>query len=163
MNFDFIDLSHFDPAAVMALLADAACKGAVILAAAWLLTRLMGRRSAAQRHLVWSLAVFSILALPALGMLLPAWRILPPWMGPAPLAKADLKREPIKHSTGADLGMKLLGDALRADAALAICRGSALRRCLHVVRVLRSYHGEFSFGQRPVWAFSSATNKVEMI
>jgi beta-lactamase regulating signal transducer with metallopeptidase domain len=54
----------------------------VILLAALAATRLMKRRSAAARHLVWVVALASMLSLPLLARILPAWRVVPV---PAPL------------------------------------------------------------------------------
>ena len=70
---------------LFATLADAAVKGTVILAAALAATRLMRRRPAAARHLVWMVALASMLALPLATRLLPAWRVVPV---PAPLRPA---------------------------------------------------------------------------
>ncbi|MCX6927881.1 MAG: hypothetical protein NT154_32435, partial [Verrucomicrobia bacterium] len=63
------------------VLLDSALKGALVLASAWLTASCMRRRSAAARHLVWSLAVASLLLLPLLCWALPGWHILPHWMG----------------------------------------------------------------------------------
>jgi beta-lactamase regulating signal transducer with metallopeptidase domain len=73
-------------AAIFAALADAALKGTVILLAALAATRLMRRRSAASRHLVWVVALASMLALPLVTRTLPAWRVVPI---PAPLRPAS--------------------------------------------------------------------------
>ena len=70
---------------VFAALADAAVKGTVILLAALVATRLMRRRSAAARHLVWMVALASVVALPLATRVLPAWRVVPV---PAPLRPA---------------------------------------------------------------------------
>ena len=64
---------------------DLALKSCAILAAAWLIALLMRRGSAAGRHLVWTLAVLSLLALPVLSYLLPGLAILPS----APMLAAD--------------------------------------------------------------------------
>jgi beta-lactamase regulating signal transducer with metallopeptidase domain len=63
------------------VLVDSAVKGAVILAVAWGATLLMRRASAAMRHLVWGLSVVSLMILPGLSVVLPAWRVLPGWAG----------------------------------------------------------------------------------
>ncbi|HET9532715.1 MAG TPA: HEAT repeat domain-containing protein [Blastocatellia bacterium] len=57
------------------LLFDLAIKGAVILAVAALTSVALRRASAAVRHLVWNLALVSLLALPALSLVLPAWNV----------------------------------------------------------------------------------------
>ncbi len=76
---DLVD-SHMLPAlagALLALLLDVTLKGALILAFAGLLTALLRRAAAGARHLVWCLAVCSVLALPLLTLTLPAWRVVP--------------------------------------------------------------------------------------
>jgi beta-lactamase regulating signal transducer with metallopeptidase domain len=60
-------------------LVDVALKGAVLLALAGLATAALWRASAAMRHLVWSLTMAGLLALPVLSALLPQWRVLPQW------------------------------------------------------------------------------------
>ena len=61
--------------ALIQLLLDTFIKSAVILSAAGLLAASLRRASAASRHLVWSVALASLLALPILSVALPAWRI----------------------------------------------------------------------------------------
>jgi beta-lactamase regulating signal transducer with metallopeptidase domain/Leucine-rich repeat (LRR) protein len=74
-SFLMSDLGHFAP-----VLIDAAVKGAVVLAAAWVATACMRRCSAAARHLVWCLAIAGLLLLPLLCWALPGWHVLPHWM-----------------------------------------------------------------------------------
>lgn len=50
-------------------------KSTLIFAAAWLLSALLRRHSAAARHLVWTGASAAILALPLLSISLPAWHV----------------------------------------------------------------------------------------
>lgn len=78
-------MSMLTLAALFAALVDAALKGSLVLLAALAATRLMKRRSAAARHLVWVVALASMLALPLASRLLPAWRVVPV---PAPLRPA---------------------------------------------------------------------------
>jgi bla regulator protein blaR1 len=61
--------------ALIQLLLDAFIKSAVILSAAGLLAASLRKASAASRSLVWSLATASLLALPAMSVALPSWRI----------------------------------------------------------------------------------------
>src|SRR5262249_35115283 len=61
--------------ALIQLLLDTLIKSAVILSAAGLLTRSLRKASAASRHLVWSVAMASLLALPILSVALPSWQI----------------------------------------------------------------------------------------
>jgi bla regulator protein blaR1 len=61
--------------ALIQLLLDAFIKSAIILSVAGLVAGSLRRASAASRHLVWSLAMASLLALPVLSVALPSWRI----------------------------------------------------------------------------------------
>ena len=56
---------------------DSTAKGASLLAVAAVVVFLMGKRSAATRHLVWLVAITALLFLPVLFLILPKWRILP--------------------------------------------------------------------------------------
>lgn len=53
-----------------------------VLGAAWAGTALMRGSSAARRHLVWCVALGTVLLLPALSMVLPAWHMLPERFSP---------------------------------------------------------------------------------
>jgi beta-lactamase regulating signal transducer with metallopeptidase domain len=67
-----------DVSANVDLLISMTVRSAVLLAIAGLAILLMWRASAAQRHLVWSLAVIGVLLLPVLTVVLPAWRVAVP-------------------------------------------------------------------------------------
>ncbi|MHC5034088.1 MAG: M56 family metallopeptidase, partial [Planctomycetota bacterium] len=74
------------------MLMDASAKGLLVLAAAGVLAAVLGRASAAARHLVWTIALASLVALPILSATLPQWRlaVLPQELrGVAALAAAD--------------------------------------------------------------------------
>ncbi|MCA9061441.1 MAG: hypothetical protein KDA96_00200 [Planctomycetaceae bacterium] len=62
-------------------LAGLAIRSVIVMLLAWLVVSAMFRASAAQRHLVWTLSLTSLLALPAFSLLLPAWEVdwLPGW------------------------------------------------------------------------------------
>ncbi len=57
------------------LLISITLKATVVLTGAWLLTRAMARHSAASRHLVWTLAMVAVLALPAMQVAGPSWKL----------------------------------------------------------------------------------------
>ena len=61
--------------AVLAVLFDLTLKGALILALAGALTALLKHASASTRHLIWCLALCSVLILPALTFTLPSWHL----------------------------------------------------------------------------------------
>jgi beta-lactamase regulating signal transducer with metallopeptidase domain len=54
------------------MILELALRSTVILGAAWLMTRLMPRASAATRHLVWHIALLAIVAAPILSPIIPA-------------------------------------------------------------------------------------------
>ena len=67
------------------ILAGAAVKSTVVLAAAWIAAFVLRKHSAATRHLIWTAAFAAILALPFLSAALPGLRV--PFSGvvlPAP-------------------------------------------------------------------------------
>jgi len=59
----------------LTILLDASWKGVVLLLTALLLSLLLRRAAAATRHLVWSLALIGLLALPVLSFVLPTWSV----------------------------------------------------------------------------------------
>jgi hypothetical protein len=67
------------------LLVEIAAKSTLVLLAGWGVTHLMGRASAASRHLVWVLTLAAALAVPAMHVAGPVWtlRVLPQPATPA--------------------------------------------------------------------------------
>ena len=59
----------------LAVLADSAAKGVIVLALAWMIALILRRSSAAARHLIWALALVGLLLLPVLSVSLPKWQI----------------------------------------------------------------------------------------
>ena len=60
---------------LVSLLLDSAAKGLIVLLAAALLSAAFKRASAALRHLAWAVALSSLIAMPALSLILPEWRL----------------------------------------------------------------------------------------
>jgi len=71
--FDVLGMSDQTP--LLAILFDVALKGAILLSATMLLTLLLRRAAAATRHLIWSLALIGVLALPFLSFIIPQWNV----------------------------------------------------------------------------------------
>ena len=69
----------------------------VVLGAAFFVTRLMGRRSSAERHLVWVVASACVLALPVLSLMNPSWRVSIPsaWLSAFAEAPARVEVQPV--------------------------------------------------------------------
>src|SRR5215211_7392291 len=69
---------------LLGLLLDSALKGVLLVAAAAIAAYALRNRSAAARHAAWTAAVVGHLALPAITLLAPAWRLpflpAPPWL-----------------------------------------------------------------------------------
>ena len=59
----------------LTILLDASVKGVIVLALAGALSVALRRASAASRNLVWSLALVSLIGLPALSAVLPSWQV----------------------------------------------------------------------------------------
>jgi beta-lactamase regulating signal transducer with metallopeptidase domain len=74
MLSDFL-ASHPSIQAALPILIDAALKGAILVAIAAIAAFLLRNRSAASRHAAWTAAVIGHLAIPALVLLLPAWKM----------------------------------------------------------------------------------------
>lgn len=70
-----IDLLSVSSGASLLPVVDAVAKATILLATAGLLSVVLRRRSAAARHLVWTLALLGALVLPALSIALPRWQV----------------------------------------------------------------------------------------
>ncbi len=78
MDFSVVaDFLHPASVGILAQLGDVTLKGSVVLLASLALLHLLQANSAARRHLVLLLGIFSFLAIPTLSMTLPQLRVLP--------------------------------------------------------------------------------------
>jgi HEAT repeat protein/beta-lactamase regulating signal transducer with metallopeptidase domain len=131
------------------LLLDLAIKGAFILSVASLSAFALRRSSAAMRHLVWNLALVSLLALPALTFMLPRWNVpVLPGLLARPEAEADA-RETDAASAGVlqaaiqDAARRALSAAPGSDAS-----GATGVEASRPVQAVRSPMGRFHWS---VW------------
>src|SRR6266540_3183635 len=83
----------------ISVLVDAAAKGFLVLALAGMAVLCLRRASAALRHLVWFVALASLLLLPMLSMLLPGWPILPQWIA----TQSKLSEASPQHALAPDM------------------------------------------------------------
>lgn len=105
-------IATFSP--LTSLLIDFAIKGTALLVLAAVVTVILRRDSAATRHLVWLLAIVSILVLPVLSAVLPQWRVLPVWTdisSRSAAAEITAQLPPLPENVGVQL------DALEMQAA----------------------------------------------
>ncbi len=79
-------------AAVFQMLVDTAARGTVLLMTAFMVTSMNHRWSAAIKHRIWSLTMFSLLLLPAVAWLLPSWQ-LPIWPANPQTSRAQILPE----------------------------------------------------------------------
>lgn len=95
-----LSLRANDLIGTVGLLLDSALKGTLLVGAAALAAYLLRNRSAAARHAAWTAAVIGHLALPAITLLAPAWRLPflppPPWL----TSSALVVQQPLSAATG---------------------------------------------------------------
>jgi beta-lactamase regulating signal transducer with metallopeptidase domain/HEAT repeat protein len=77
MAYLFVDVALTPEQGWLAWLIALSVKGALILSVAAMIAFVLRRSAAASRHLVWSLALASLFALPLLSLVLPAWQWSP--------------------------------------------------------------------------------------
>jgi beta-lactamase regulating signal transducer with metallopeptidase domain/HEAT repeat protein len=77
MAYLFVDAMLAPESGWLAWLIALLVKGALVLSVAAMIALLLRRSAAASRHLVWSLALASLFALPLLSLALPAWQWSP--------------------------------------------------------------------------------------
>src|SRR5688572_28996652 len=69
------DLPSIASGAAWLPVADAIAKATLLFAAAGIASFMLRRRSAAARHMIWTLALVSVLVLPVLSIALPRWQL----------------------------------------------------------------------------------------
>src|SRR5262245_44784435 len=102
----------------------ASIKGAFVLFIATALCLLLRRASAASRHLVWSLALAGLVALPVLSFELPAWHI-PVLPMPANETGATVSAEPASFAYAAASTLSQSGSSKSAASIAQENRGAA--------------------------------------
>jgi len=84
--------------ALLPVLFDVALKSVLVLLLALVVAGCLRKRSAAARHLVWFLAVVSLLFLPVLSLTLPAWHVLPHYFNTLPNPPANETQDAARKS-----------------------------------------------------------------
>jgi len=108
MAFPFeTELANFSRVA-MPLILDAGAKSLLILPIAALVVFSLRRASAATRHLVWFISVVSLVLLPLLTAILPAWHVLPHWTTQSSASPTDLKGVPSTDSAKVTSNARLM-------------------------------------------------------
>ncbi len=123
---------ELSPDVPQALLATVAVRATAIIAAAWLLARALRDAAAATRHAVWSVALASLILLPAVSLILPRWEM------PVPAPAAETSAMPMADllaSGGTPLAQGPLGHQHEAmtRSAPAARRGAVLPALLAVL------------------------------
>jgi HEAT repeat protein/beta-lactamase regulating signal transducer with metallopeptidase domain len=132
-----LDLASLPSGAALLPFVNATAKATILFATAGVLSILLRRRSAAVRHLVWTLALISALLLPLLSIALPRWQVglfeLPAPVGAtavgieraAPAVKAGLKASATDTGSTAmaDLEASTTDMATTTDAASTVRAG----------------------------------------
>jgi HEAT repeat protein/beta-lactamase regulating signal transducer with metallopeptidase domain len=107
---------------------DAGAKGALLLIAIFVLTRLMRGASAATRHVAWAVTIVVLIALPALSALLPRLEVVVPLPAPAmekvtpPPAPAAAPQENTEESRGPKRAIFANNDAALPQAEALAAR-----------------------------------------
>ena len=115
------DLFASDLSPWLSMMAQWFVKGALVLAAAGLLTAALRKRAAAVRYLVWCAALLSLLALPVLSLALPAWHV------PVLLGTADVGVTPLADpGTEAPVLAEARPFTAETEQTLPVCEESEL-------------------------------------
>ncbi|HEX2080719.1 MAG TPA: M56 family metallopeptidase [Longimicrobium sp.] len=98
------------------LLAQIAAKATLVLLLAAVVAALLWRASAATRHMVWCVAVLSVLALPVFSFVLPAWEL--PLLPATPAAA--VAESPVADEAGDEWKMNEAVEPLQSTSAPAV-------------------------------------------
>ncbi len=98
-----------------------AARGAVLLAAGIAAVSLLGRASAATRHLVLLASFVAILAMPLVGAVAPAWHVV----ASSPVTDVESLPDPIAHASSAPLAMDVAEAPVAARTTIETSSGSA--------------------------------------
>ena len=121
------DLSIASGAAWLSV-ADAIAKASLLFAAAGLASLALRRRSAAARHMIWTLALLSVLVLPVLSIALPHWQLpIVTIAREAPQLPAPSFQLPAHKSDRSASRMKQTPDASATLAAAPLAHGAPAR------------------------------------
>ena len=166
--------------AALQLAALTAAKATLLLAAAALAALALRRAPAAGRHLLWSLALFAVLALPALTVAVPDWK--PGFLAvvPASSASADAPAKaaegiarfasngPVAVSPGAPAGDGRLATALLAawalGAVVVLARlGMGIAGARRLAREARPLEGEWTEAVARLGAAVGVRRRVRLL
>src|SRR5688572_2379185 len=93
-----------------------AVKVTLVLAAALVVTRLMKRRAAAERHLVWVIAAACVLAVPLFALVTPVPVRAPAWIAPLPMASHPATPAPSLNEIPAPIAVEATPAAIPTPA-----------------------------------------------
>lgn len=122
------DLPSIASGAAWLSVADAIAKATLLFAAAGLASFALRRRSAAARHMIWTLALLSVLVLPVLSIALPHWQLpIVKIARDAPELPAPSFQLPAHKSDRSASRMKQTPDASATLAAAPLAHGAPAR------------------------------------
>jgi HEAT repeat protein/beta-lactamase regulating signal transducer with metallopeptidase domain len=122
------DLPSIASGAAWLSVADAIAKATLLFAAAGLASFALRRRSAAARHMIWTLALLSVLVLPVLSIALPHWQLpIVTIAREAPQLPAPSFQLPAHKSDGSASRMKQTPDTSATLAAAPLAHSAPAR------------------------------------
>ncbi len=133
----------------LTILLDASWKGVVLLLTALMLSLLLRRAAAATRHLVWSLALIGLLALPVFSFILPTWSVplVPQVVPSAPRLERSITPAPQYRLPKSQSQKMLVSNEKRWNVSTSYSSQSA------PVRSQANWLTALSSWTLPAWAF----------